>query len=62
MTPDIEDVVRRSTRVRPLVRATDESVRQLQDSMRRLGVDEETIAKVGAAVKTRQRRPMRATG
>lgn len=55
VTPDIEDIVRRSTRVRPLVRATDKSVRQLQDSIRRLGADEATIAKVGAAVKIRDR-------
>lgn len=53
MSPDIREVVRKSTRVRPLVRANDQSVRQLQESMRRLGVDEVTIAKAGAAVKTR---------
>lgn len=55
MSPDLQSIVRRASRDRPLVRATDESVRQLQDSMRRLGADEATIAKVGAAVKIRDR-------
>lgn len=52
MSPDLKAIVRRSTRERPLVRATAASVRQLQESMRRLGVDEVTITKAGAAVKT----------
>ncbi len=49
MTPALQSVVRNSTRVRPLVRASADSVRQLQASMRRLGVDETTIAEVAAA-------------
>lgn len=49
MTPSTKAAVRSSTRVKPVVRSSASSLRQLQQSMRRLGVDEATIAAVAAA-------------
>ncbi|MBA2390044.1 MAG: hypothetical protein H0V67_07265 [Geodermatophilaceae bacterium] len=57
MSPDLTAIVRSSTRVRPRVRASATSVRQLQASLRRLGADEAIIAAVAAANQTGTRAP-----